>query len=149
MCLFKRLSDRETERLSGLKCQRYNAIIRNMKLKRENIEFTCEKCGDCCRAEGYVYLKTGEIERIASFLNKPAKEFKKEFTEWLLWRGRVIKQDDEGCVLLVDGRCAVYEARPSQCSEFPFWKHVLNDTKWWEYFKTYCPGVRKARVLKP
>jgi Fe-S-cluster containining protein len=42
----------------------------------------------------------------------------------------------------VDGRCAVYDARPAQCREFPFWKHV--DEKWWDYFKKYCKGVKNA-----
>jgi Fe-S-cluster containining protein len=124
-------------------------IIIFMKLKKENIQFTCEKCGACCRADGYVYLKPGETEKIAAFLNRPVEEFKKEFTDWLMWKGRVIKQDDEGCVLLVEGRCAVYEARPSQCAEYPFWKHVLNDSSWWEHFKNYCPGVRNAKHLFP
>jgi uncharacterized protein len=124
-------------------------IIPFMKLKKENIQFTCERCGACCRAEGYVYLKSGEIEKIAAFLSKPAKEFKKEFTEWLMWKGRVIKQDNEGCVMLVDGRCAIYEARPAQCGEFPFWDQVLNDPEWWEEYKDYCPGVRNAKRLFP
>jgi Fe-S-cluster containining protein len=117
-----------------------------MKLKKENIEFTCTKCGDCCRAEGYVYLKRGEIEAIADYLFKPAKEVRKIFTEWLLFKGRVFKQDPEGCVFLVDGRCSIYPVRPHQCAEFPYWKQVMNDLQWWEYLKTYCPGVRNAKI---
>jgi Fe-S-cluster containining protein len=115
-------------------------------LTLENIAFKCEICGECCRAEGFVYLKRGELEAMAAYNSKTAKEFRDLFTEFRLFKGRVIKQDSEGCVLLVDGRCAVYEARPSQCREFPFWKHV--DEKWWEYFGNYCPGVRNAKIRK-
>jgi Fe-S-cluster containining protein len=116
-----------------------------MKKRDEKILFTCEKCGACCRAEGLVYLKNGELETMAVYNSKSAGEFRDLFTEFRLFKGRVIKQDNEGCVLLVDGRCAVYAARPSQCREFPFWKHV--DEKWWEHFKVYCLGVRNAKVL--
>lgn len=116
-----------------------------MKIKKENIEFKCEKCGACCRAEGYVYLKRGEIETMAAYNSKTVKGFRDLFTEFRLFKGRVFKQDTDGCVMLVDGRCAVYDARPSQCMEYPFWKHV--DEKWWEYFKTFCPGVRNAKAL--
>jgi uncharacterized protein len=117
-----------------------------MFLTKENIEFKCEKCGACCRAEGYVYLKKGELESMAEYNSKSAKEFRDIFTEFILFKGRVVKQDPEGCVLLVDGRCAVYGARPSQCREFPFWKNV--DAEWWEYFKTYCAGVKNAKIRK-
>jgi len=117
-----------------------------VKVKKENIEFTCEKCGACCRAEGYVYLKHGELAAMAEYLAKTVKEVKNDFTEFRLFKGRVIKQDTDGCVMLVEGRCAVYDARPVQCREYPFWKHV--DEKWWEYFKTFCPGVRNAKTIR-
>lgn len=116
-----------------------------MTLSRDIIDFKCEVCGACCRVDGYVYLKKGELEAMAAYNSKTTKEFKNLFTEFRLFKGRVIKQDPEGCVLLVDGRCAVYDARPAQCREFPFWKHV--NEEWWSYFRVYCPGVRNAKKL--
>jgi Fe-S-cluster containining protein len=117
-----------------------------MKLNKDKIKFTCEKCGDCCRVDGHVFLKKGEIEAMALHCSKPLKEFKKTFTEWLLFKGRVIRHDTGGCAFLVDGTCVVYPARPAQCREFPFWKHVLNDIEEWEYLKTVCRGVRAAKM---
>jgi len=113
-----------------------------LKYKKEDIDFECKKCGKCCEAEGYVYLKKGEIEKIAEYLAKPAKEVKKTFTEFVWFEGRVLKQDPKGCVMLVDGRCAIYEARPGQCSEWPYWKEVLSGDEELEYAMSYCPGIK-------
>lgn len=114
-------------------------------MKKNDIQFSCQKCGKCCEAEGYVYLKNRDIKAMAEFLEKPHAEFKKTFTEWIWWEGRVLKQDLKGCVLLVDGRCAVYEARPLQCREWPYWKEILNDNDEFEYAKTYCGGIKGVK----
>lgn len=113
----------------------------------ENInppDFTCEKCGECCKVDGYVYLKKGEAEKIAQYIAIPVDEFKRKFTDWRMLQGRVLKQVGTECVFLVDRRCVVYPARPVQCSSFPYWKHVINDSDEWEHLKTFCPGVRNT-----
>jgi uncharacterized protein len=117
-----------------------------MKLDKNKIEFTCEKCVECCRVDGYMYLKRGEPEKIAEYLSIPLKEFKKKFTRYKLFHGTLMKQEEDGCPFLARCLCVIYPARPAQCSEFPFWKHVLNDVGEWEYLKTFCPGVRNAKI---
>jgi len=115
------------------------------RLKREDIDFTCEKCGACCRVEGYVFLEAGEAERLAGFLGMRLKEFKKQYTYWFFIFGRVLRTQSTGCPFLVNNRCSVYEARPKQCSSFPYWKRILNGgTKEWAHISGYCPAAGKA-----
>jgi Fe-S-cluster containining protein len=116
-----------------------------MKLHKEDIEFTCAKCGDCCRVDGYVYLKWGEAEKIAEYLAVPAAEFKKKYTRFLFLFGRVIETDADGCVFLTDGRCIIYPARPSQCVTFPYWNHIMKDKKEWDHISTYCRGAKETK----
>jgi Fe-S-cluster containining protein len=117
-----------------------------MKLKKEDIEFTCIKCGECCRVDGYVYLKRGETEKMARYLEIPVKEFRKKYTRLLFLLGRVIETDAQGCAFLIDGRCIIYPARPSQCVTFPYWKRIMNDSKEWKYISAYCPGAARAKI---
>jgi Fe-S-cluster containining protein len=39
------------------------------------------------------------------------------------------------------GKCAIYEARPSQCSTFPFWSDVMESRRSWDDFALSCPGM--------
>ena len=118
-----------------------------MKLKKENIDFTCQKCGDCCRVDGYVFLTKKDSAAIMEYLEVDKKEFKRKFTDWFLFLGRVLKLDAEGCCFLIDGRCIIYPVRPIQCRTFPYWDRVLKSEKEWEYISTYCRGA-KAAVLR-
>jgi hypothetical protein len=119
-----------------------------MKLKKEDIMFVCEKCGECCRVDGFVYLKGGEEKKIADYLAVSLPEFRKKFTDHFFLLGTVIKLDPEGCCFLVDGRCIIYPARPGQCSTFPWWTRVLSSRKEWDHISTYCPAARKAVFKK-
>ena len=117
-----------------------------LRLRKDDILFTCAKCGSCCRVDGYVYLKRGDAERIAEYLAIPLKEFKKKYTKFLFLLGRVIETDADGCAFLVDGRCIVYPARPVQCVTFPYWDHIMADKREWEYISGYCPGAKQAKI---
>lgn len=114
-----------------------------MKLKKEDITFGCLKCGECCRVDGYVYLKWGEGRKIAGYLQISYAEFKKKYTRFLLMQGRVIETDADGCAFLIDGRCIIYPVRPSQCVTFPYWKHVLESDEELKHIQGYCKGVKK------
>ncbi|MEI7542839.1 MAG: YkgJ family cysteine cluster protein [bacterium] len=117
-----------------------------MKLKKEDIDFTCQKCGDCCRVDGYVFLKNDEAKAIIDYLEISKADFKKKFTDWFLFLGTVLKLDAEGCCFLIDGRCIIYPVRPLQCKTFPYWNRVLKSQKDWEYITTYCRGAKMAKL---
>jgi Fe-S-cluster containining protein len=115
-----------------------------MKLKKEDITFTCEKCGQCCRVDGFVYLKKEDEKKMAAYLDLSLGEFRKKFTDFLFLLGRVIKLDPDGCCFLVDGKCIIYKARPEQCRIYPWWPRALSSKKEWDHISTYCPGAKKA-----
>jgi Fe-S-cluster containining protein len=84
--------------------------------------FSCKKCGNCCRAPGYVRLRAGEQERIAGHLGLGVGEFTARYTRLTIDRRNLslTEKDDGSCVFLTDGNaCAIHEVKPRQCREFP------------------------------
>lgn len=107
-------------------------------LDQEKIEkeFECRRCNACCRQPGFVYLKTGEAERIAAFLKLPLYDFTDQYCE-VVDRARLVlkKLPDEACVFLDESGCRIHPAKPEQCQDFPFrWRTP-------EAFD-YCAGLR-------
>ena len=88
--------------------------------------FVCVCCGNCCRWGGVVHLQDGEILAIAENLHLSPLEFTEQYTELSDDRkGLVLKNQSDGrcCFLGEDNRCRIQEAKPFQCSSFPYaWK---------------------------
>ena len=111
------------------------------KIMKNKIKFTCKKCGACCSV-GFIYLKKGEVEKIAAHINMPVKQFKKKYTEWFLFLGRALKWNDRGaCIFLKNKECSIYSARPSQCSTWPYWQRLINNQRDLKRAKGYCDGI--------
>ncbi|MCX7698128.1 MAG: YkgJ family cysteine cluster protein [Candidatus Goldbacteria bacterium] len=105
------------------------------------IDFKCKKCGNCCR-RGFVYLKEEEIKNISSFLKINTKQFIKEYTENILWLGKVLKFKNNKCIFLTDNNlCLIYEIRPYQCRTFPNWGWIVKKENWQEEIREFCNGV--------
>jgi Fe-S-cluster containining protein len=84
------------------------------------VPFICLQCGNCCRLAGYVYIEEEEIAPIAKVLGHTPARFRKECLaeeEPGVWR--IDDSFDEPCRFLQDGRCAIHNAKPSQCRSFP------------------------------
>jgi Fe-S-cluster containining protein len=99
-------------------------------------EFICQRCGACCRLEGYVYVSEADVKKLCSFLNIDEAAFTDKYTQLSKNRRLALKsRQDDSCVFLENNRCAVYDARPFQCEGFPMqWKlKKLADI---------CPGFR-------
>lgn len=108
---------------------------------KNKIEFSCKKCGTCCGV-GFIYLKKGETEKIATYLGMAEKQFKKKYTEWFLFLGRALKWSEKGtCLFLKNKECSIYNARPAQCKTWPFWKRLSENNKDLERAKKYCKGI--------
>ena len=90
-------------------------------MKKSGRAFACEKCGECCRADGYVYLKKGDARAAADYLGMKSRDFLKDFT-FKEGRFKVFEKIAGQCVFLIENRCIIYPARPEQCRDFPFWK---------------------------
>jgi len=89
-------------------------------------EFTCQRCGACCRVPGYVALEHGEAEAIATFLGMDVYAFTERYTTLTLNRSdlSLIEQENGSCVFLQDDNaCRIQPVKPRQCRNFPTaWK---------------------------
>ena len=58
------------------------------------------------------------------------------------------REHDGVCIYLnEDKTCGVYEAKPDQCSAFPWWNENLENKKSWENTKNICPGIDHPEAL--
>ena len=144
--------------------------IKLSKLLENGIDFSCQKCGACCRGfkEGEVYLYKDDIARLAKLLNLTSKaglrkfaiKYLKVVSDSFFWkepgavRGKMYRYktlgfkftgDDEHCEFLKDNECTIHEARPFQCRCFPFWQMLVSNRKNFVNYSKKCPGLK---VLK-
>ena len=54
-----------------------------------------------------------------------------------------LKSSEDKCRFFKDGKCSVYEARPTQCRTFPFWPENMTQDKWAKIGEL-CPGIGKG-----
>ena len=96
---------------------------------------------------GYVYLSLEDRRRMAKFFDLSTAAFTRKYCE---------KTDDSvhlkedtstpECQFLINNKCAVYKARPTQCRTWPFWPEVLNAKAWRKDVVSFCPGINKGRL---
>lgn len=55
-------------------------------------------------------------------------------------------ENSPDCIFLVDKKCGVYKARPTQCRTWPFWPELMNAKAWRQDVANFCPGVGHGRV---
>ena len=84
--------------------------------------FSCSGCGECCRWPGSVVLMDEDVRMLSAHLEMDEEEFIAGHTRLAPNRQSLalLDQADGSCAFLQGNRCAVYEARPRQCREFPF-----------------------------
>ena len=117
----------------------------------EGLRFTCQACGDCCRAHGdyaYVYLAERDVMDISAFLGLTVEAFMEAYctvdeNDWIHF------SDLSGDCRFMgeEGRCTIYPVRPKQCATWPFWSENLEDRAVWEGpVAGCCPGIGKGRL---
>lgn len=100
---------------------------------RDEVPFTCQRCGNCCRnVEKQIMLEPLDAYQLGRFLRQHGGESQSiedvyfQYAEpMLLAQGFPIftlKTAGSGCacVFLQGGRCQVYEGRPRVCRLYPF-----------------------------
>ena len=115
---------------------------------KDGIQFQCQGSGRCCVSRegyGYVYVTLEDRQRFAKYFGLSVREFTKQYCEKDdgIYK---IRDFTAACRFLVNNRCSVYEARPTQCRTWPFWPETLNARGWSKEVAAYCPGVGKGRV---
>lgn len=116
------------------------------------LAFECTQCGNCCSGptEGFVWVTEAEIQSLAAQIGMSDRleEFERKFTRSIGARTSLVEYSDGDCIFLdpVSRTCTVYEARPSQCRTWPFWKSNLESPKHWARAAKGCPGCNRGKL---
>jgi len=113
------------------------------------LKFSCKRCSSCCRYDsGYVYLSENDLEKLIKKLKMDRSKFINTYCRWVSgFDGNKVlslrEKSNKDCVLW-DSCCLVYNARPLQCSTFPFWSSIVSSKKAWEIASSGCPGMNSG-----
>ena len=105
--------------------------------------FACQRSGNCCAIPGgVVRVSPAEIQQIAQHLGLGEEALRSRYLE----ADGVTLRNGQGhrCVFLDDGTtaaCSIYEARPQQCREWPFWPRLRTDADLLAQARRICPGI--------
>jgi uncharacterized protein len=108
---------------------------------KHSFTFTCTKCGNCCREEGFVFFSSEEIGNAARLLGLSRKEFT---TKYLLKNGRTyVHEVKKGkcCIFLENCECKIQPVKPQQCGTFPFWDEYIGKRGELVNFDRPCRGI--------
>ena len=81
-------------------------------------QIDCTTCANCCKTL-QIELSHSDIDKLATRLQMPSREFTKRYITVLEDKARVFRT--QPCPFLgEDNRCTVYEDRPQSCRGYPF-----------------------------
>lgn len=123
----------------------------------DGLQFSCTMCGNCCSGPpGAVWFDEREGQAMAEAIGLKYPEFVRRYARRI--NGRMSLNErltgyGHDCVFLDrDSKpgvalCKVYEARPSQCSTWPFWPEIIEDEQCWSdtASQTPCPGMGSGK----
>ncbi len=118
---------------------------------KDGLCFECQRCSFCCgHSPGYVYLSQRDLLALCKFFKMSVKEFVAVHCRWAdYYYGdkvlALLEKNNYDCELWNNG-CTAYEARPVQCSTYPFWSWMIKDRKTWDECSKDCPGMNKGRL---
>ena len=117
---------------------------------KDGIHFTCTQCGNCCTgAPGVVWVSDEEIRKIADLTGRSTGEIRLLHTRRIGHRTSLNEHANGDCTFF-DGRtrrCTIYQARPTQCRTWPFWKSNLSTPADWESIQKDCPGAGRGAFV--
>jgi Fe-S-cluster containining protein len=96
-------------------------------------------------------MRQEDIERLCEHLDLSADAFGRRYLRRTVYKGEQVvalteKRSNNDCVFWEDGAgCAVYQARPLQCRQWPFWPEVLATRASWDAEAEGCPGMNQGR----
>lgn len=116
------------------------------------LRFECARCSACCRHEpGFVFLSANDLERLLAWSGLAFGVFFDTFIKTVdIGTGYALslkETKENDCVLWKETGCTAYEARPVQCSTYPFWHGVLQTPEDWNREALDCPGIGKGATI--
>lgn len=102
--------------------------------------FQCQKCGECCKGYGGVFVNEQEIKHISRYLNMDAESFLTDYCQWSGGRP-LIRTSESGYCVFWDKVCTIHPVKPRMCKIWPFIESILVDPTNWDVIRSVCPGV--------
>lgn len=118
---------------------------------KDGLRFGCTRCSRCCTGEpGYVFLSTSDLRRLMTFLDLDFAGFYSRYCRFVDMGEHhslsLKEKRDHSCILWGEEGCTVYEARPVQCSTYPFWSSIVASSENWAEEGKSCPGIGEGRT---
>jgi len=85
-------------------------------------EYDCCKCSNCCKLYD-ILVDESDIKIISKHLDLAENDFIEKYLTDSAHDGEYIEyimKDKPCCFLDADGKCRIYESRPSVCRDFPY-----------------------------
>lgn len=118
---------------------------------RDGLRFSCTRCSRCCRHQpGYVFLSKDDVEQLCLEKSMSTAEVLEKFCRQVNISGFIRlslkEKPNYDCVFWERGQCTVYDHRPLQCRNYPFWHSNLDSQESWDELQSECPGVNIGRL---
>lgn len=119
------------------------------KFYKDGLCFECQRCSFCCgHSPGFVYLSWRDLDSLCAFFSLSRADFVEKYCRWAdYYYGKKVlalrEMKNYDCILWKDG-CSAYEARPVQCSTWPFWSWIVESKESWQDCAKDCPGMNKG-----
>jgi Fe-S-cluster containining protein len=117
------------------------------------LHFDCQQCGNCCSGpdEGVIWISRAEIEKLAEHLGQTIADVRKRHLKRYGFRYSIKENPHtKDCIFLVtingSKGCAIYNVRPMQCRNWPFWESNLKSPNHWNTVAIKCPGINKGKL---
>ncbi|HYF49627.1 MAG TPA: YkgJ family cysteine cluster protein [Planctomycetota bacterium] len=115
----------------------------------DGVKFSCQSgCTRCCGgAPGDVFVSAEEVRAIAQHLKMSLEEFENSFVRhYSSGKMSLTERRNGDCVLLESKGCSVYDVRPKQCRDYPFWPEIMQSPFAWLKEASRCPGINVGEI---
>lgn len=113
---------------------------------KSSYSFNCTRCGHCCKDEGYVFFTEREVFLASRALGMKKEDFIASYLKKEMFMDEYFHyvKKNSACVFLVDNLCTIQDAKPKQCSTFPYWDEYMDENRNIsnEKFNRKCPGMK-------
>lgn len=124
--------------------------LNNSVFYKDGLCFSCSQCRACCGVSpGMVYLSERDLTSLCQWFKLTKSEFIDLYCRWVPYydgkEALCLKEKSNYDCIFWDNGCTAYNARPIQCSTYPFWTWLLKDKDSWNNEKKSCPGINQGR----